>query len=128
MIKSKNAPYSSQIPAELVERYQWLPHRNKVPIDPATVDKASYTDPTVPVPFLEAITYAQQHNLDGVGFVASADDPLACIDMDNVRNPDTGDIDPDVLDQIDQFDSYTELSPSGRGLHIWLIGTKPGPG
>ena len=117
---------SSGIPADLTQRDQWLPHRNKVPIDPATGDKARYTDPDVPVPFQPAVDYAQEHNLDGVGFVTYPDDPLSCIDGDKVRDPTSGEYYDWIKAATVQFNSYAEESLSGD-IHIWVKGVKPGP-
>lgn len=43
---------------------------------------------------------------------------LVFIDLDHVRQPDTGEVEPWAEELIEQFDSYTEISASGKGFHI----------
>jgi predicted P-loop ATPase len=42
------------------------------------------------------------------------------LDLDGCRNPETGDIETWAIDLLQAFGSYSEISPSGCGLHIWL--------
>jgi hypothetical protein len=58
-----------------------------------------------------------------VGFVFTKDDPFAGVD--NCRNPDTGRIDPWAQDIIGTLHSYSEISPSGTGVNIFLRGKPP---
>ena len=52
----------------------------------------------------------------GVGFVFTADDPFVGIDLDDcIEN---GELHPDAVEIVRQLDSYTELSPSGSGIHV----------
>lgn len=67
----------------------------------------------------------QPESFDGIGFVFSADDPYCGIDFDNCVNTD-GTIDPLVTAQIEKFDSYTEYSASGTGVHIIVTGAYGG--
>ena len=73
---------------------------------------------------------------DGVGFVLAQDDPYAGLDFDNCRCPAFDNLDPEisgglnmvlpqVADYVRRLDSYTELSPSGKGLHVFLKGRLP---
>jgi hypothetical protein len=64
--------------------------------------------------------------LDGVGYVFSADDPYVGIDLDTCRDLETGVIEPWAVEIVDDIGSYTEISPSGRGVHIIGRGTIPG--
>ncbi len=50
---------------------------------------------------------------------------LICIDLDHVRNPETDEIALWAAKLIREIDSYTELSPSGTGVHIWAYGEQP---
>ena len=59
------------------------------------------------------------------GFMFDADDPYCGIDLDDCRNPDTGDVAPWAREIIEHFNSYTELSQSGTGFHIVIKGQKP---
>lgn len=85
-----------------------------------TGSHASVTNPAHWTDFYSACVLAQQWGA-GIGFVLSEDDEFACIDLD-VKD-DTSQEDLDRYWKIVQaFDSYTEFSRSGRGLHIWVRG------
>jgi hypothetical protein len=45
------------------------------------------------------------------------------IDIDRVRNPDTDEVEPWTAKLIEELDSYTEISASGKGFHIVCRGT-----
>ena len=57
--------------------------------------------------------------VEGVGLVLAR--PLTGIDFDHVRDPKTGEIQPVAKKIITELDSYTEISPSGTGLHILIF-------
>jgi putative DNA primase/helicase len=67
----------------------------------------------------------QKDNLPGIGYVFSANDPYFGADFYHCRNPDTGEISSDVLAILAQLDTYTEVSPSGTGLHAIGQGVMP---
>lgn len=74
-----------------------------------------------------AAKFAEPANTwDGIGFVFT--EPFAGVDFDNVRNPETGEISPAALKRIHALDSYTEVSPSGRGVHVIVNGRLEGDG
>jgi len=109
-----------RIPAELRERPQWcLAGQNKRPLT-ADGHPASVTDPATWTDFDTANRSAVARGC-GIGYVQTADDPYSCIDMD-VKDGTSR----EALDRyqsiIDQFDSYTEHSQSGRGFHVWVRG------
>lgn len=63
----------------------------------------------------------------GVGLVMSKDDDLIGIDLDNAIMND-GTVKDWAAAIICQVNSYTEVSPSGTGLHIWIRGQLPAGG
>ncbi|MDP9438111.1 MAG: DUF3987 domain-containing protein, partial [Actinomycetota bacterium] len=71
--------------------------------------------------------HAEDNGLDGVGLVFTEEDPFAFVDLDGVLDPETGEMDPGAAKIVDGLDSYTEISSSGRGLHVVVRGEKPGP-
>jgi putative DNA primase/helicase len=88
--------------------------------------RASSTNPETWAPFKAAIAYAEEHSMAGVGFVFTEDDPYAGIDIDKCRDTENGDLEPWARKIVDAIDSYTEVSPSGTGLHIFVKATLPG--
>jgi len=120
---------------ELVHTPRWLPWRwkqykngewKKPPIDTRTHRHAKWTKPEAWRSFDEAVRYARDRGLDGVGFVTVPDDKWVCIDFDDCRNLDTGDSKLGVDERIAGLRSYTEISPSGEGYKTWVLAVKPG--
>ncbi len=113
-------PPPEAIPAELRERAQWVAWTyghdgRKLPLDPHTGRAASTTDPATWAPFATAYTFAKRRGC-GVGFVFTPDDPYTGVDFDDCRSPGTGAIRAEVWPLIERLASYTEVSPSGRGV------------
>lgn len=59
---------------------------------------------------------AEGSAFEGVGIFVTPG--YAWVDFDKCRNPETGEIEQWAADAIRELDSYTELSPSGKGFHI----------
>jgi primase/DNA polymerase family protein len=124
------------IPHALVARSQWIVWRylvtrpdekpRKVPCAPTTGGFASSTNPATWGTWEEALAAYRRGGWEGVGYVFAADDSMAGIDLDNCIDAATGAIMPWAQAIIEAFDSYTERSPSGRGVHILIQGTMPG--
>lgn len=130
------------IPQELRSRPQWC---HTLPSDPDPLRKkaprragnylASDTRPSDWTTFEQACANAMAVG-GQVGFIISEHDDLTCIDMDVVNEKSQRDkgepIDPALWTtqkQLDRywsicqaFQSYTELSQSGNGLHTWVFG------
>ena len=79
---------------------------------------ASSVDPAQWVTFEQASAAAK--NFSGIGFTISKHFPLLCIDLDHCLDSEGKLLREDFSILIDTADSYTELSPSGDGLHIIL--------
>lgn len=129
-----NTP-STNIPEELTGRDQWVswkfgkPRSNgkraKDPIDPATGRRAKTNDPSTWGTHQQALAAAKEHGHDGVGFVLTPEDPFVFIDLDGVIAPKTGRVEPWAIGVVESFGSYTEISPSGTGLRIAVLGRMP---
>lgn len=129
-----NQPIAENIPQQLTERPQWVCWRlemrdgkpTKVPYTPGTTRRASSTDLMTWRPFdeaLEAYEASQPMAYDGIGFVFCSADPLAGIDLDGCRDPETGEVAPWAQKIIsDASEGYVEASPSGTGVHIIVEG------
>lgn len=87
----------------------------KVPKNPATGYGAKANDPETWATYAEAVSAMQSRQLDGVGFEFAAG--YMGIDLDNVIN-EAGELNQLAADIVKKLDSYTEYSPSKRGLHI----------
>ena len=89
----------------------------------------SSTNPNTWMTFDYALKYfldrGQKNGLDGLGFVFSKDDPFCGVDLDDCRDPATGEVDAWASAIVATLDSYTEVSPTGTGLKVWVRARKP---
>ncbi|WP_440006651.1 phage NrS-1 polymerase family protein [Halomicrococcus sp. SG-WS-1] len=126
-------PLAADVPDQLTDYDQWVCWREqdrdgkptKVPVNPATGQYASATDPKTWTGFDHARLHASDGHADGVGFVFTADDPFVGVDLDAARDPDAGEPTDWATTIIETLDSYTEISPSGTGYHVLVEGTLP---
>jgi hypothetical protein len=100
----------------------------KVPLNPRTGGKAKANKPETWGTFEEAMRFYKNSGCAGLGFFFSKKDPYVGVDLDGCRNPETGEVDPRALEIIQRCNSYTEVSVSGKGLHIVVKGELPGGG
>ena len=122
-----------KIPEELKSLPQWVgffrtPAKDgkttKKPVNVRTLYGASSTNPETWGTFEQAVQSIgktarvgdSQGKIEGIGFVFAP--PYCGIDLDHVINADTGEINRQALDVINTMESYTEISPSGTGIHI----------
>jgi primase-polymerase (primpol)-like protein len=108
------------------ERDQWVLWRTekrngeatKVPYEAGSRRRADSTDPSTWSTFSKALYFLEEedHFYDGVGFVFSEDGPFAGVDLDGCRRQ--GELSDEAVDITEELESYTEVSPSGSGLHI----------
>lgn len=90
----------------------------KIPYNPRTGFKASPIDPATWSDYNTAVKAASNgNNYSGIGFVLSKSDPYFVIDLDPANG------NPVIVERQTQiansFDTYSEISPSGEGLHLW---------
>jgi len=110
------------LPNALREKEQWLvSNDSKAPRSVKTGQYADVRDPTLYVTYDVALSYAQKHGLD-IGFALTPDDPFTVIDLDA---PTTKEQQVRHARILENFDTYAELSRSGKGVHIWCRGSVP---
>lgn len=122
----------NNIPLELRTYEQWCCWRyeesdggkpTKVPYFPRTNRLASVSDPSTWATFEECVNAMQFGIYSGIGFILSKNDPYAFIDLDDTKGNQQ-----DYERQLKLYNetkSYSELSPSGSGLHIIVKGSVP---
>ena len=106
----------------VVWKYVWKEDKKKWDKPPLTPQgkSASTTDPKTWSSFAEVKTAYERGKFDGVGFVLNGD--IVGLDFDKCRDLSTGEISSEVLKIIDDFNSYTEISPSGTGIRLFVKG------
>lgn len=99
----------------------------KVPINPKTGQRARVNDKTSWASFKEAHEYFLKGTVDGLGFVLTPNDPYCVVDFDKcAEDGEDGTTKVHKYHQeMNDQDSYTEVSPSGKGTHTWLKATLP---
>lgn len=102
--------------------------QKKPPISPMTGNKCSVIDPTAWTSFETAVEFYGMRDVDGIGLVLTEDMGLTVIDIDDCRNEESGKLNRFARKTMEMFPSYTEVSPSGTGIHIFIWGRLPGKG
>lgn len=95
----------------------------KVPYNARSGGKASSSNPKTWADYDLAVREYNSGGYTGIGFELSSDTGIVCIDLDDKE--DTGKMNT-FLDIAREFNSFTEISYSGLGLHVWCLGKKPG--
>lgn len=122
-----------KLPDELTKNPYWIcwkgEERNgkivKIPIAPWSTGHdgpASVTNADNYTTFDEVLKTARKKQY-GIGFVFTDKNPFVGIDFDHCIEGEN--ISNEVTDWISRFDSYTEMSPSKKGVHVLIKGTLP---
>jgi hypothetical protein len=98
----------------------------KVPFSCRTGRPASINEASSWADFATAVRLFQERSRDGIGFVFRADDDFCGVDLDACRNPESGKLQPWAQGIVEALSSYTEVSPSGTGVKIFVRGRLPG--
>lgn len=117
------------IPKALTERDQWVVWRSeqrggkptKVPYNARTGQLAESDNAATWAPY--AVALAAVGRYDGIGYVFSHDDPFSGIDLDDCVNDEK--VAPWAEAQLLALNSYSEVSPSGTGIKVWVEGKLP---
>jgi putative DNA primase/helicase len=121
---------ASNIPEELKELTQWVCWKyewngkkwTKPPYQPNGY-KANKMNPDDYSDFSDVIAAYNKGGFSGVGFVLTANDPFVAIDIDHCLEGNV--LTDEASDIIKALNSYTEISPSGTGIRIFVKGTVP---
>ena len=141
VFKSYKEPIFAGVPDELKGYRQWVVWNlettkenqekgkkpTKVPYSPLTYRKTGNNDKYQETwgTFEEACTAFATGKFSGIMLNITAADPFVVIDFDHCIID--GEINDEIEKYIQSLDSYTEISPSGTGIHIIIRGKKPGP-
>ena len=123
--------FIDSIPQELKELPNWCVWKyetrrgkqTKVPFNPQSQRRAKSNDPATWTDFTTISSnlgryYGGQY--EGLGFFLSKDTGLTVIDLDDCLQNE------ELSSWVKTFKTYTEVSPSGQGLHLFLKGVPPG--
>lgn len=121
------------IPAELKALDRWVAWKavdrgdgkkpTKIPVNPMTGGNAMSDNPSTWGAFERAVRRAAGGHLAGIGLMFAGDD-LVGIDLDDVM-ADGAFSNPLAEAFVRSMDTYTEVSPSGRGVKMWIRSSVP---
>lgn len=117
------------IPEEMRAQPQWVcwgadGAALKCPYDPNTGKPAKAGHPDTWAWYETACEGVARGYYRGIGFEFADDGGVVGVDFDHCLKD--GQIDPNVAEWVKLFNSYTEVSQSGEGLHIFCKGHLPG--
>ncbi len=138
--ESYREPVFTGIPDELKGYRQWVVWKlettqdnqekgkkpTKIPYSPLTHRKSGVNDSYQATwgTFEEACIAFSTGKYSGIMLNITDSDPFVVIDFDHCVAG--GEINEEVEGYIQSLDSYTEISPSGTGIHVIVRGKKPG--
>jgi putative DNA primase/helicase len=120
------------IPIDLKDRKQWCDYKLEIVKDKKTKvpyqinsKRASSTDLKTWTTFsIARNAYENLDGFDGMCFMLSKDNGITFIDLDHSVKDEV--VEPWADEIVKRFNSYTEISQSGKGLHILIKASKPG--
>ena len=95
-------------------------------LNPKTGRLASSTNPETWGTYEGTVNFVSRKSLDGIGFNLLGFENIVVHDLDNCRNPDTGEISPQAMNIARLVGSYWEITPSATGLRGLCWGKKTG--
>lgn len=128
------APQPQAIPAALRAHKRWAVFKapwnakrgkfDKIPCHPRSGWLLSTARPDSWVTFDEAVAAwrAKPDVYAGVGYLMTGVHGVVGVDLDRCVRPD-GTLDPWALDVVRELGGYAEVSPSGTGAHVMVLGT-----
>jgi len=119
------------IPEVLRASRHWVARKDKKPCD-LSGKSGGWQAPDFWLSFqevLDAVVTAPE-KFSGLGYIiareeALGDHQLIGIDLDACRDPRNGWISPWAIEILQRLNSYTEISLSGAGFHVWVFGKLP---
>jgi hypothetical protein len=116
--------FPDSLPAELLHggRVWVCCDENKVPMVALNRGwrRAKSSDPSTWRSFDAACAAYETGRYAGVGRVIVEGEGFVGIDLDHCRSPATGAITPRAREILNTLDSYSEVSPSGTGIKVWV--------
>ena len=111
--------------AELKTLSQWVGYTSKkIPMSPHTGTAAASNNPDTWGTAAEAWAAKKRNGWAGIGYVFTIAAGVVGIDLDDCFTED-GRLNDTARQIVQMMNSYTERSPSGRGLHILACGSIP---
>ena len=129
------AQLTDTLPVELLEAPRWIVFHlawvevkgkrklQKTPYNARTGKLARSNDARTWSTYGRACQALAAYEYAVLGFATG--DGFACVDLDKCRDAANGELKPEARAIVDELASYSEVSPSGTGVHIWVRGVLP---
>jgi primase-polymerase (primpol)-like protein len=123
-VQVENVPEELKaVPRWIGWQYDLRGHKwDKLPIAIPSERPADIREPWTWSTFEDALHYARRCFLGGIGFVFAKEDDFCGVDIADCRDPARGDLLPFAEELLRRLDSYSEVSPSGSGVKVFLKG------
>lgn len=122
----KSCPYPLRSRVQFVcWRAEWNEEKgkfSKIPVNPKTGRNGKSNDPNTWSDFDTACQAVDKYGLSGIGIVLTKG--VVGIDIDHCIDK-SGSVSAEATDIMSKINSYTEISPSGDGLHILAFADLP---
>lgn len=130
MASARRAYEARSIPDELKAYDRWVrfdvrPNGDKLPFVAGTDTLAKSDDPSTWASFDVVDADARTRPGSFPAFVIGPDLPFVFVDLDDVRSPRTGAVKAWAQAIVDRLDSFTEISASETGVHVFCRGPLP---
>ncbi|WP_373483310.1 AAA family ATPase [Acetobacterium sp.] len=112
------------IPEDLKNLPHWVLRKGKMPVNPNTGYGAKAGEASTWGTFEQCLAMVKDY--DGIGFEFN-DNSIVGIDIDHCID-EIGLLSKEARSIVERLNSYTEISPSGTGLHIFVYGDIPEKG
>jgi putative DNA primase/helicase len=114
-----------RLPRWVVWRYEFQDGKWKKPPVNRDGQRVDGTNPENWWFFEAAKRWYELGHVDGIGFALTTCDSLVGVDLDDVREPVTGELVPWAAEIVQDFSTYSEVSPSQTGVKLICKGKLP---
>lgn len=125
--KLEPSEWKKNVPAGMRVLHQWVGWHRKAPVHAVSEVPARVNDPSCFSPWSDVAAFYERHQKDprrGAGFIFTKGNGLVFIDFDHCLD-EHGMLKAWAQPLVEPFigETYVERSPSGRGLHVFLLGS-----
>lgn len=96
-------------------------NQTKTPINPHTGKFAKSNDPATWGTFEQANNAVSKYHIEGVGIMFAKENGIVGVDIDHCYDPEAKQFNDTASAILERCRTYTEFSPSGKGLHLYFL-------
>ena len=96
-------------------------NQTKTPINPHTGKFAKSNDPATWGTYEQAKNAVSKYHIEGVGIMFAKENGIVGVDIDHCYDPESKLFNDTATAILERCKTYTEFSPSGKGLHLYFL-------